>query len=355
MALSLYRPKSAPDRVRSGHSPVPRQKPEAEVQQQPTKRSTSSSSNPGSYSAFGSGVTGRGRSYSASTTSSDKASKQGKQVRKDSDKEELVGTAGRNKLRSKSHSRSASAPGIPTTSIASVILAPPTRTSRTIRTPRTTAPAAITTTTTTTTMSTNAALLSYLEEQLFAFSKIPLGDFESIMAWIELHSHHAIDYQLCKEKMLWQTYKTFERLLRRDFEERHVRLVQEFANQCVQTLAILDYAADCGYENLRKYVRNLVLTPEMARMNYLARMMKLPPQERLEFITRPVPGHLEKLKWFCLLYDHLYEKIEQETRHRMEKTLLDKFHTRLENVQARLSRGANTLLNSPDGEVGRAL
>ncbi|KAL5501315.1 hypothetical protein ACEPAH_8575 [Sanghuangporus vaninii] len=341
MALSLYRPKSAPDRARSGHSPVSQPNSEAKAQKQPT--------NPGSYSASGSGSTGHSRSYSASITSSDKASKQGKQVRKDSDKEELVGTAGRNKLRSKSHSRSASAPGVPTTSIASTTLTPPTRASRT------TAPTAITTITTTTTMSTNAALLSYLEEQLFAFSKIPLGDFESIMAWIELHSHHAIDYQVCKEKMLWQTYKTFERLLRRDFEERHVRLVQEFANQCVQTLAILDYAADCGYENSRKYVRNLVLTPEMARMNYLARMMKLPPQERLEFITRPVPGHLEKLKWFCLLYDHLYEKIEQETRHRMEKTLMDRFHTRLENVQARLSRGANTLLNSPDGEVGRAL
>ncbi|KAL5512700.1 hypothetical protein ACEPAG_2966 [Sanghuangporus baumii] len=349
MALSLYRPKNAPDRARPGHSPVPPLKPGAEVQKRPTKRSTSSSSSPGSNPASGSGATGRSRSYSASTANSDKASKQGKQARKDSDKEELAGTAGRNKLRSKSHSRSASASGVPTASIASAILTPPTRTSRA------TTPAAITTTTTTTTMSTNAALLSYLEEQLFAFSKIPLGDFESIMAWIELHSHHAIDYQLCKEKMLWQTYKTFERLLRRDFEERHVRLVQEFANQCVQTLAILDYAADCGYENTRKYVRNLVLTPEMARMNYLARMMKLPPQERLEFITRPVPGHLEKLKWFCLLYDHLYEKIEQETRHRMEKTLLDKFHTRLENVQARLSRGANTLLNSPDGEVGRAL
>ncbi|KAL5482928.1 hypothetical protein ACEPAI_9523 [Sanghuangporus weigelae] len=345
MALSLYRPKSAPDRVRAGHSPAPRLKLESEVQKRPTNRGMSSSSNPGSNSASSPGATGRSRSYSASTASSDKASKQGKQVRK----EELAGTADRNKLRSKSHSRSASAAGVPTLSIASAILAPPTRTTRA------TAPAAITTTTTTTRMSTNAALLSYLEEQLFAFSKIPLGDFESIMAWIELHSHHAIDYQLCKEKMLWQTYKTFERLLRRDFEERHVRLVQEFANQCVQTLAILDYAADCGYENSRKYVRNLVLTPEMARMNYLARMMKLPPQERLEFITRPVPGHLEKLKWFCLLYDHIYEKIEQETRHRMEKTLLDKFHTRLENVQARLSRGANTLLNSPDGEVGRAL
>ena len=61
------------------------------------------------------------------------------------------------------------------------------------------------------------------------------------------------------------------------------------------------------------------------------------------------------MKWFCLLYDDLYEKIELETKHRMDKTLLDKFHTRLENVQARLSRGANSLLNSPTNEVGRAL
>ena len=75
-------------------------------------------------------------------------------------------------------------------------------------------------------------------------------------------------------------------------------------------------------------------------------MIKLPPPNRLEFIQRPVPSYLEKLKWFCLLYDHLYEKIEQEARAKTEKTLLDRFHTKLEDMQARLSRGASSTLNS---------
>ena len=75
------------------------------------------------------------------------------------------------------------------------------------------------------------------------------------MAWLNSHPPPSVDYSLLREKMLWQTYKTFERLLKHDFEERHTKLVRAFAEQCVRSLAILDYASDCGWEKAREYVR----------------------------------------------------------------------------------------------------
>ena len=89
-------------------------------------------------------------------------------------------------------------------------------------------------------------------EELFAFSKVHLGDFERCLAFVE--SHTALDYRAAADKMLWQAYKTFERLQSRDFDDRHLRLVQMFANQCVQQYALLDFGADCGVENLKKYL-----------------------------------------------------------------------------------------------------
>ena len=81
-------------------------------------------------------------------------------------------------------------------------------------------------------------------------------------------------------------------------------------------------------------------------MDYLNKMLKLPPPNRLSHLQRPVPSYLEKLKWFCLLYDHLYEKIEAEARTKAEKSVLERFQTKLEGVQARISRGASSTLNS---------
>lgn len=89
-------------------------------------------------------------------------------------------------------------------------------------------------------------------EDLYHFAKIPLGDFEGLLAFVEEHS--MLDYRAAAEKMLWQTMKTFEKLVKKDLETRHIPLVQEFASQCVQQYALLDYGADCGYEKLRQYL-----------------------------------------------------------------------------------------------------
>ena len=89
-------------------------------------------------------------------------------------------------------------------------------------------------------------------EELFEFAKIPLGDFERCLAFVE--AHKGMDFQASADDLLWQTYKAFERLIKRDFEDKFHPVVQDFANQCVQQYALLDYGADCGYENLGKYL-----------------------------------------------------------------------------------------------------
>ena len=64
-----------------------------------------------------------------------------------------------------------------------------------------------------------------------------------------------IDFGAYEYEMRWQSIKTFERLLKRDFDvDRHLGVVQEFANQCVQQFALLNYGKDCGYERLRRYL-----------------------------------------------------------------------------------------------------
>ncbi|THH07089.1 hypothetical protein EW145_g3624 [Phellinidium pouzarii] len=88
--------------------------------------------------------------------------------------------------------------------------------------------------------------------ELFAFAKIPVGDFESCFAFFE--NHPAIELRASAEKMLWQTYRTFDRLIKHDYDDRLHELVQNFANQSVQQYALLDYGADCGFENLKKYL-----------------------------------------------------------------------------------------------------
>lgn len=89
-------------------------------------------------------------------------------------------------------------------------------------------------------------------EDLFEFAKIPLGDFEHCLAFIE--AHKGMDFRASADDLLWQTYKAFERLIKRDFEDKFHPVVQDFANQCVQQYALLDYGADCGYENTTKYL-----------------------------------------------------------------------------------------------------
>ncbi|KAI5123160.1 hypothetical protein M0805_000863 [Coniferiporia weirii] len=188
-----------------------------------------------------------------------------------------------------------------------------------------------------------------VSEELFIFSKIPLGDFECCLAFLE--NRATLDLRASADKLLWQAHKTFERLIKRDYEDKFHHLVQDYANQCVQQYALLDYGAECGFESLRKYLHDLILTSDWYRTSYLSSLMKLPPPERLEFIQRSVPGHAEKLRLFCVLHDSLYEKIEREARHRIEKSVLDRFQNRLENVQARLY----AKMTVPATEIGRAI
>ena len=114
-------------------------------------------------------------------------------------------------------------------------------------------------------------------------------------------------------------------------------------------------------------MRSLVLTPELYRDDYLdryvstgfpsypsstlislIRLMKIPPVERLEYLRRPVPGYLEKLRLPGILYDHLYEKIEREARAKAEQTFLERVQTKLESHLAR----SRTV--SGQEEIGRA-
>ena len=88
--------------------------------------------------------------------------------------------------------------------------------------------------------------------ELFKFSMIPLGDFERCLSFVE--THRFADFNTCSEMFLRQTYRTFERMLKRDYEERHQYLVQNFAMQNVQQYALLNYGADCGSENLMRYL-----------------------------------------------------------------------------------------------------
>lgn len=48
--------------------------------------------------------------------------------------------------------------------------------------------------------------------ELFKFAKIPLGDFESCLAFVE--TLRFVDFQACADMFLRQTYRTFVRLLK---------------------------------------------------------------------------------------------------------------------------------------------
>ena len=89
-------------------------------------------------------------------------------------------------------------------------------------------------------------------EALFRFATIKLGDFESCLLFIDT----LIDMNLKSAAAIlwWQTCRTFERLVRRDYDDAHHQIVQDFANQCVQQYTLLSYGADCGAKNLRKYL-----------------------------------------------------------------------------------------------------
>ena len=111
--------------------------------------------------------------------------------------------------------------------------------------------------------------------ELFAFAKIPLNDFEQCLAFLD--ARPGLDLGAAAEKMLWQTLKTFERLVKQtnnsnsnshanlnsfslgssrdgDLNDQQRRVVQRFANQCVRAFALLDYGRDCGYGNLMRYL-----------------------------------------------------------------------------------------------------
>lgn len=109
-------------------------------------------------------------------------------------------------------------------------------------------------------------------EELFEFSKVSVGDFERCLAFVE--SHNALDYRAAADKMLWQAYKTFERLHRRDFDTRHMRLVQKFANQCVQQYALLDFGADCGVESLKRYLHGCVSSSYCGMVHRVLKMRR---------------------------------------------------------------------------------
>lgn len=88
--------------------------------------------------------------------------------------------------------------------------------------------------------------------ELFKFAKIPLGDFESCLAFVE--TLRFVDFQACADMFLRQTYSTFVRLLKGDFQEKFHHIVQTFAMQNVQQHALLRYGAECGYDNLMRYL-----------------------------------------------------------------------------------------------------
>lgn len=87
---------------------------------------------------------------------------------------------------------------------------------------------------------------------LFEFAKIPLHDFEQCLAFLE--ARPTLNLAAAAEKILWQAFKTFERLIKGDLDEQQQHLVQQFANQCVRSFAFLDYGRDCGHENLMRYL-----------------------------------------------------------------------------------------------------
>lgn len=89
-------------------------------------------------------------------------------------------------------------------------------------------------------------------KELFKFAMIPLGDFERCLAFVETHRFD--DFQACADIFLRQTYRTFEKLLKGDYEERHYHLVQNFAVQNIQQYALLSYGAECGSQNLMRYL-----------------------------------------------------------------------------------------------------
>lgn len=91
---------------------------------------------------------------------------------------------------------------------------------------------------------------------LYAFSQIPLGEFELCKEFFE--THHAIDFRKSALIVWWQVRKTFDRLLRiapdaEDAEQKR-RIIREYALRCVQEYALLSYGADCGFENLMRYL-----------------------------------------------------------------------------------------------------
>ena len=82
-----------------------------------------------------------------------------------------------------------------------------------------------------------------------------------------------------------------------------------------------------------------------ARLEFLRRCASLENYNRSELygIYRPVPAHLERLRLFCILYDHLYEKIEKEVRYRLEQTLIGKVHSRIEHHLVRKVNSEGTI------------
>ena len=96
---------------------------------------------------------------------------------------------------------------------------------------------------------------------LYAFSQIPLGEFELCKEFFE--THQTVDFRKSAVIVWWQVRKTFERLLRvspdlEDAEDRR-KLIREYAVRCVQEYALLSYGADCGMENVMKYLGKWVV------------------------------------------------------------------------------------------------
>ena len=135
-----------------------------------------------------------------------------------------------------------------------------------------------------------------MRDELFAFAKIPVSDFEQRLAFIEARPE--LDLPAAAEQMLSQALKTFERLVKngdsgngsssgssnsnhnnnngisqggrsvfekdgeREGKEKErdtldayqARIVWRFAHQCVCAYALLDYGRDCGREHLLRYL-----------------------------------------------------------------------------------------------------
>lgn len=136
-----------------------------------------------------------------------------------------------------------------------------------------------------------------MRDELFAFAKIPVGDFEQRLAFIEARPE--LELPAAAERMLSQALKTFERLVKNgdsDFGDGNsssngignsntrtgasrsmfegeddgegtekekdrdalnayqARIVWRFAHQCVCAYALLDYGRDCGREHLLRYL-----------------------------------------------------------------------------------------------------